>query len=104
VLREGAGSADRRARVAAIHGLEHIGNAEAVDVLIGAIRSKDYVTVGTAARALRKVGDRRAVPALIECLEQRWDTLELPASYACSECKNERPVPRLDSGKHWRRP
>lgn len=51
--------------------VDHLEEEQDVEGLIRALKDKDYLTRKEAARALKKVGDERAVPALIESLRYK---------------------------------
>jgi HEAT repeat protein len=75
VFKEHLASADDQLAVRALLGLEHLGTDAATDAIIDSLWMDRGPRFTFAVRALRRGGVRRAVPALVDCLERRHDEL-----------------------------
>lgn len=75
VLRDSLRSSDINLTVDAVYALARIGTDEAVDALIECLDMEPGPRFTLAAVSLRKLRSRRAVPAVIRCLETRGEEI-----------------------------
>jgi HEAT repeat protein len=75
VLRDSLHSADINVTLDAVHALARIGNDAAVDALAECLSMDATTRLTMAAVSLRQLRSRRAVPAVIHCLETRGEEL-----------------------------
>lgn len=92
-LLESPSSALRRASAKA---LGDIGSPNSLEALMAAVKQQDDPELRRAAlQALRKIGDERCEPAVLEALEDRYPSVRVAAAEVCAELRLKRAAPTL---------
>jgi hypothetical protein len=90
---------DRRIRRCAAEALAKIGDDQAVDLLISALKDEDHIIASRSAYALGWMGDKRAVKPLLHALTELH--IQLPAAEALGKIEDPTSVePLIEALKH----
>jgi HEAT repeat protein len=88
-------SSDKSKRQSAIEALGKLGDARAVELLIGCLKDQDSVVRWKAAEALGRLEDARAVEPLIACLKDKDSEVRKNVTWALGELGDRRAVAPL---------
>lgn len=88
-----SGSQPRQIRLSSIRALGDIGDTNSVEILIPLARDPDVEIVVECIEAMGKLGDARAVPALVGCLTNV--SVQFPAMWALGNIGGERATGEL---------